>query len=202
MADNDNLLEKLSEGHLPPAVPESQEPQPSEPTEPTEGRDFEQGRAPSDVVQPRERQYEEPVEETTIPAASKKRQREVKTYNIDGQSYTVAELEASGLLERVVQTARQMPVVQRRYAELLKEQQAAAQQAAPAEVPVITNLQIAQVYDQVAVAIINDLISNGGLIEEDLAEAYPRTMTLKARRFSMSFNAVMTDPSRLESRAG
>jgi hypothetical protein len=190
--NKDLMLERMTNERL-PAIPESGEREPSESLVPTEDRDV-RGRSSEEVVgQPREeRQYTETEpEEVSIPASPKKRQREVKKYDIDGRLYTKEELEDAGLIDRVIQTARQMPTVQRRYAELLKEREAAAARTeeAPAAPSVITNLAIAKTYDDIARIIANDLIANK-LLDEELGEIYPRAVLTMIGQMRFAFDEI------------
>lgn len=183
MADESkDLLERMSGERL-PALPTAPEPQ--EPTESTERTDVaEQGRRPEDVVQARETPVEKPADEPSeaqLPAAPKKvtKKGEPKTYEIEGKAYTKEQLEEAGLLDRIIQTARQFVPLQKKYVEVLEQQK--AQPAAPAQVqeekpvPQITNLAIARAYDEVAKTIIDDLLQNN-LLDEDLSEAYSRSI--------------------------
>jgi hypothetical protein len=172
----DDLLEKLSEGRL-PAVPD-RDTEPQEPTERTEV--IESGRRPEDVVSRERWPSETQPEETTIPAASKKRQREVKTYEIDGRLYSKEQLEEAGLIDRALQTARQYEPLRQKYLRAMEEQQAVPQ-AAPAEVPQIRNVDIARVYDSVSDTITQDLL-DGGLAEEDFVLSWPRTTKVPCRQ--------------------
>lgn len=177
MADeNKDLLASLTETRL-PAVPEDR--QPSEPVEPQTTDVETRGRAPEDVVPAREERISEQPsdEETTLPAAPPKKGKspkaQPKTYEVGGKHYTKDELEAAGLLDTVIQTAQQFPALQKKYTEVLKKK--------------LTDVQIAHAYDPIADNIIKDLVANH-LLDEDLAEAWPRSVKTFVGQLRLAFD--------------
>jgi len=151
------LLERLGNSKLPAIQRDTQVPD-DEGTQVVEQR----GRSPQEVFSGQQDTNQDsnvPVVET--PSA--------KTYIVDGRKYTAEELEASGLLDRVVATAGQFKVVQEKYTGLLEKQAttpAVAPQPEPK--PVITAPQILN-----AMAPTVKFAVDSGFVEADAAEAYP-----------------------------
>lgn len=202
MADESakDLLSTLTESRL-PALPDSREPEPTEAPERTEV--IESGRKPEDVVQAREQVPSEtqPPEETVLPAAPKKAKgkAEAKTYEIDGKKYTLAELEASGMLEKQIQTARQFEPLQQKYFKKLEEEKAtppAKTEAPPAELPQITSEMVCRAYEPRAKEIVQDLISIKRL-EEDLVGAYPTSINTFAAFHGYAFDKIAENEAKL-----
>lgn len=199
MADESSkdLLASLSNTRL-PTLP-TEQPEPREPSEPAESTEVEtRGKSPEEVVQPRETPTEIPTEEpseTQLPAAPKKvtKKGEPKTYEIEGKAYTKEQLEEAGLLDRVIQTARQFVPLQKKYVEVLEQQKAQPPakpaEEKPAEPPAVTNLAIAKAYDEVAPAILSDLLANN-LFDEDFSEAYPRTVKTVIGQMRYAFDKI------------
>ncbi|MEO0080303.1 MAG: hypothetical protein ABIK44_06475 [candidate division WOR-3 bacterium] len=96
-----------------------------------------------------------------------------KKYRYQGKEYTLAELEAAGLLDKVLVSAEQMPHFQRLYEEKMKEL-AELSARLPKEEPTAqpigpTPQMIEATYRPVVSKAVED-----GWIESDLAEAFPR----------------------------
>lgn len=191
--DQKNLLASLTETRL-PALPESREP--AEPRDPSESTGLEvRGRTPEEVLGERtertETPAEQPAEEVTVPAKKGKAKAEAKTYEIDGKRYTAAELEAAGLLESVLQQARQFKPLQKKYFELDQQVKAAppaAQPQAPQPAP-LTNDRIAQVYDPFAEQALPELVK-AKLLDEDLVEAWPRSVKTLIGQLRFAFDVL------------
>jgi hypothetical protein len=148
-----DLLETLSEDHL-PALP-------SEPQEPSEPREIDR----SDVVDHGRRPDEVVSREARLPASE-----EEQKYEVGGRRYSARELEESGLLNDLAATHSKYSQLQAAQAAQLE---AARQAEAQAQVPQITNSMIAKIYDSISEIITQDLVDNY-LVESDLPEAYPR----------------------------
>src|SRR5262245_1691476 len=200
----DELLAKLTSTQL-PALPSS--PEPAEPAAPP-STEPEVGRTPEEVVGEREARADIPAEapeETTLPAGKQAKTKpvptEVKTYDIDGVTYTFKALEEKGLLEKVIQPARQFEPLQKKYLETLETVKGVArgeQQPATQEPPKqITNLDIARVYDPTAKLILQDLIS-GNLMEPELSEAYPRAMQTMLGQMRYAFDEMFQQKAKLD----
>ena len=162
-----NLLEALNSRELGPSLtPEPQEPVEHEPAEI-------QTREPA-PIEPREPpSFFEPTESQapTPPAA---RAADVKKYKFGDRELTLAEAEAQGLIQGLIQTAEQLPAVQRKYIDLLEKQRAAtAEPQPPAQPPAkLSQAQIRSAYtDQLQQAIAD------GYMEADFAEMYPDIAT-------------------------
>jgi hypothetical protein len=194
MADEDKLLASLSESRL-PALP-SEPAEPREPTEPSEITT--RGRSPDEVVQAREEtepQAREPEEqEVAIPAGKKPAKGKEKTYEVNGKPYTLAEL------QNLEQTAQQFKALQQKHFKTIEELEA-AKKVVPAAPPQpqplqITDEKIAQVYDQFADQRVKELLA-GKLIEEDLAEAWPRTLKTMIGQLRFAFDLLFEQQERI-----
>jgi hypothetical protein len=156
----DNLLNRLSDPHLPARRWESEQ-EVSEPSEHFEDRS-QRGRSVDEVFeshQPREVPTETSIEETSTPAPREK----TRTFVIEGREVTITEQQHNELLKRGIQTVAQQVAA------------AAQQQQQTQFPPVITNKAIDTVYRPVAQVIAQDLIATD-LLEPDLFEVYEKSI--------------------------
>jgi hypothetical protein len=170
---SDNLLQTLSEGRVPATIRDT-EVEPVEPREPSS--DFQRGRSPDDVVQPREERDEfdlttrEPAPEPTVRVGDR---------DVTGKEVT----------EQVLALAQDN--------QQLREQNQAMQAQQQQAAPEITNAAIAKTYDPVSVTILNDLLA-AGLLEEDFTAAYPRTAQTFTGQARFAFDLIARNQQALE----
>jgi hypothetical protein len=172
---DNTLIGELLDGYMPKpegegdpnkANPPEGEGQPPQATEPK----------PGEEVKPKEGEAKPEGEgEPAKPAVQPK--PEFKTYEYRGKQYTIEQLVELGMLEDVLQTARQFPTIQTKYQQLLEERRLApqpgpGQPAQPQGQPQpqrVTAEQVLAAYTPVMEAVANE-----GYIEKEAVEAFPR----------------------------
>lgn len=168
MAQAENtLLARMSNDRLP--VPGTGGGEPREPTE-QEEREIVQGRRPEDVVQARERPQPRTDDGDDAKTVAPKK------WKIGDEELTLDQIAARGLLDRLIQSAQQLPHLSKKHQELLEKvadnnltaKPAAPAPAAPAKI-VPSPEQIVQTYLPIA-----RQSAAEGHIETDFVEAYPQ----------------------------
>lgn len=102
----------------------------------------------------------------------------VKTWEYRGKQYTLEQMQELGILDDVIQTARQFPTIQTKYQKLLEERtpQAPGQAAAPQQA---TPAQQGPSGEQILAAYTPEMerMAGAGYIEEEAYQAFPRLIS-------------------------
>jgi hypothetical protein len=164
------LISDLLDGYMPPA--DGDEPSPGANPPADEGQPAGEPKA-GEEAKPEgegEQKSEGDGGETPDPAVAPK--LEVKTYEYRGRQYSVDQLVELGVLEDVLQTARQFPTIQTKYQQLLeqrREGQPTQQPQQQPQQPGFTPEQVAATYVPIA-----EKVAEAGYIEREAVEAFPR----------------------------
>ncbi len=188
--DKTNLLDALTDSRLPAVADPSRElpatgherenvDEPVEPREPRELEPASRGRKPEEVFD----------DTPTLPAEKReaKTVAKAKTYKIGDRDLTIEQMIENGLIDDLVTTRNQFPVIQRKYQDLLEKSASdlvrTDKPAAPAGSQ-ITPEQITQAYAPIVAERVRL-----GFLEPDFAEAYPIMAAQLAWHSDMIFEA-------------